>query len=151
MGQCQLKFDATISRKKLDRKIDARNFYLVDRLGSNDFTEKLDGKKYDVNLQPAMCTSVDGLKEHGTGHGFFRTNTSRYNKIMFQATNMVFIALFLVGTLIFFSIDRKYFNDAILYCRDFAPPLMLNIVFPIIFFARNKDAVSFTKRCITCR
>ena len=45
MGQCQLKFDATISRKKLDRKIDARNFYLVDRLGSNDFPKKLDGKK----------------------------------------------------------------------------------------------------------
>ena len=113
--------------------------------------EKLDGKKYDVNLQPAMCTSVDGLKEHGRNNGFFRTNTSRYNKIMFQASNMVLIALFLVGTLIFFSLDRKYFNDAILYCRDFAPPIIINVAFPIIFFARNKDAVSFIKTCMTCR
>ena len=113
--------------------------------------EKQDGKTYDISLQPAICTSLQGLNGHATINGFFRTNTSRYNKIMFQANNMVFIALFLVVTLIFFSLDRKYFNDVILYCQDFAPPLMLNIVFPIIFFARNKDAVSFIKRCITCR
>ena len=113
--------------------------------------EKQDGKMYDISLHPAICTSLQGFNGHATNNGFFRTNTSRYNKIMFQANNMVFIALFLVGTLIFFSLDRKYFNDVILYCQDFAPPLMLNIVFPIIFFARNKDAVSFIKRCITCR
>ena len=113
--------------------------------------EKQDGKTYEISRQPAICTSLRALNGHGTNNGFFRTNTSRYNKIMFQATNMVFIALFLVGTLIFFSIDRKYFNDAILYCRDFAPPIILNVAFPIIFFARNKDAVSFIKTCMTCR
>ena len=113
--------------------------------------EKQDGKMHEISLQPAICTRLQGENGHGTNNGFFRTNTSRYNKIMFQANNMVFIALFLVGTLIFFSLDRKYFNDVILYCQDFAPPLMLNIVFPIIFFARNKDAVLFIKKCMTCR
>ena len=112
--------------------------------------EKQDGKTYEINLKPAS-TILQASNGHGTNNGFFRTNTSRYNKIMFQANNMVFIALFLVGTLIFFSLDRKYFNDVILYCQDFAPPLMLNIVFPIIFFARNKDAVLFIKKCMTCR
>ena len=113
--------------------------------------EKQDGKMYDISLHPAICSSVEGLNGYLTNNGFFRTNTTRYNKIMFQANNMVFISLFLVGTLIFFSLDRKYFNDVILYCQDFAPPLMLNIVFPIIFFARNKDAVLFIKKCMTCR
>ena len=115
--------------------------------------EKQDGKTYEISLQPAICTGPQGLNGHGTNNGFFRTNTTRYNKIMFQACNMVFIALFLFGTYFILHIGTywKYFNDVILYCRDFAPPIMLNIVFPIIFFARNKDASSFIKRCITCR
>ena len=113
--------------------------------------EKQDGKAYDISLHSGICTSVEGSRGHGTNNGFFRANTTRYNNIMFQASNMVFIALFLVGTLISFSLDRKYFNDVILYFRDFAHPMILNVVFPIIFFARNKDALSFIKKCMTCR
>ena len=112
---------------------------------------KQDVKIYDIQLRPTSSANNAESIEHGQINHFIRPNTSRYNKIIFQVSNMMFIALCLFLIFIAFSLDKHEIHFVIKYCHDFAAGIMLSVVIPIIFFVRNKDAVSFIKEYLSCR
>ena len=113
--------------------------------------QKQDDKIYEIQLRPTSSANNVESNEHGQSNDFIRVNTSRYNKIIFQVSNMMFIALCLFLVFIAFSLDKHEIHFLIKYCHDFAAGIMLGVVITIIFFARNKDAVSFIKDCLSCR
>ena len=113
--------------------------------------QKQDVKVYEIQLRPTSSANNVESNEHGQSNDFIRVNTSRYNKIIFQVSNMIFIALCLFLVFIAFSLDKHEIHFLIKYCHDFAAGIMLSVVIPIIFFVRNKDAVSFIKECLSCR
>ena len=113
--------------------------------------QKQDDKIYEIQLRPTSSANNVESNEHGQGNDFIRVNTSRYNKIIFQVSNMMFVALCLFLIFMAFSLDKHEIHFLIKYCHDFAAGIMLGVVIPIIFFVRNKDAVSFIKECLSCR
>ena len=113
--------------------------------------QKQDVKVYEIQLRPTSSTNNAESVEHGHINDLIRANTSRYNKIIFQVSNMMFIALCLFLIFIAFSLDKHEIHFVIKYCHDFAAGIMLSVVIPIIFFVRNKDAVCFIKECLSCR
>lgn len=113
--------------------------------------QKQDDKIYEIQLRPTSSANNVESNEHGQSNDFIRANTNRYNKIIFQVSNMIFIALCLFLVFIAFSLDKHEIHFLIKYCHDFAAGIMLGVVIPIIFFVRNKDAVSFIKEWLSCR
>ena len=113
--------------------------------------QKQDVKVYEIQLRPTSSANNMESNEHGQSNDFIRVNTSRYNKIIFQVSNMIFIALCLFLVFIAFSLDKHEIHFLIKYCHDFAAGIMLSVVIPIIFFVRNKDALCFIKECLSCR
>ena len=113
--------------------------------------QKQDVKIYDIQLRPTSSGNNAESIEHGQINHVIRPNTSIYNKIIFQVSNMMFIALCLFLIFIAFSLDKHEIHFVIKYCHDFAAGIMLSVVIPIIFFVRNKDAISFIKECLLCR
>ena len=113
--------------------------------------QKQDDKIYEIQLRPTSSANNVESNEHGQSNDFIRANTNRYNKIIFQVSNMMFIALCLFLIFIAFSLDKHEIHFLIKYCHDFAAGIMLSVVIPVIFFVRNKDAVCFIKECLSCR
>ena len=115
--------------------------------------QKHDTKIYHIQLRLANDGNADESGRHCETNASFEVNTSIYNKIIFQVTHMMFIGLCLLLLFVIFtiSLDKKDIHFVIRCTKDFAPGILLTVVIPIIFFARNKDALYFVKRCLSCR
>ena len=81
-------------------------------------------------------------------------NTMRYNKILFGVMDMVFYAVFsIIMTIIWLvtRIQHKKANETqekvfiIYYFHDFLPWFIINVIFPCIFFIRNRRARDYVK------
>ena len=115
--------------------------------------QQQDTKVYHIQLR---LTNDGNADESGTNcetNDSFNANTSIYNKIIFQVSHMLFIGLCLLLLFIIFtiSLDKNDIHFVIRCSKDFAPGILLTVIIPIIFFARNKDAFDFVKSCLLCR
>ena len=115
--------------------------------------QKHDTKIYHIQLRVANDGNADESGRNGETNGSFEVNTSIYNKIIFQVSHMMFIGLCLLLLFIIFtiSLDKNDIHFMIRCSKDFAPGILLTVILPFIFFARNKDACYFVKSCVLCR
>ena len=112
--------------------------------------QKEDNIVYSIQLpkksyQNDSLSNGKDVNQHGPS-----TNTKRYNPILFQLENIIWLAIALG---IFFTIQilqRFYTNYASAYLILFVPELMTNVVIPIIFYARNEKARKFVLSCFRC-
>ena len=115
--------------------------------------QKHDTKVYHIQLRLNNGGNADASGRNCETNNSFEVNTSIYNKIIFQVGHMLFIGLCLLLLFIIFtiSLDKKDIHFVIRCSKDFAPGILLTVIIPIIFFARNKDAFYFVKSCLLCR
>ena len=114
--------------------------------------QKHDSKVYHIQLRLANDGNADESGRNCETNGSFNVNTSIYNKIILQVSHMIFIGLCLLLLFIIFtiSLDKNDIHFMIRCSKDFAPGILLTVILPIIFFARNKDAFLFVKSCVLC-
>ena len=114
--------------------------------------QKHDTKVYHIQLRLANDGNADESGRDSEINNSFNVNTSIYNKIIFQVSHMLFIGLCLLLLFIIFtiSLDKNDIHFMIRCSKDFAPGILLTVILPIIFFARNKDAFYFVKSCVLC-
>ena len=75
-----------------------------------------------------------------------RTNTERYNPIMFPLESLVYLTFAMATTVALMalrSLDLKRTHYMLDYLRDFAPGIMFSILIPSIFYARHAKARKF--------
>ena len=115
--------------------------------------QRHDTKIYHIQLRFANDGNADESGRNFETNNSFNVNTSIYNKIIFQVSHMLFIGLCLLLLFIIFaiSLDKKDIHFLIRCSKDFAPGILLTVIIPIIFFARNMDAFYFVKSCFLCR
>ena len=114
--------------------------------------QQQDNKVYDIQLRPDNDVNADESGRACETNGSLKINTNIYNKIIFQASHMLFIALCLFILFIIFaiSIDKNDIHFVIRCSKDFAPGILFSVMIPIIFFVRNKDAFYFVKNGVLC-
>ena len=110
---------------------------------------------FEVNTIQLRLANDGNANESGRNcetNGSIEVNTSIYNKIIFQVSHMLLIGLCLLLLFIIFtiSLDKNDIHFMIRCSKDFAPGILLTVILPIIFFARNKDAFYFVKSCVLC-
>ena len=112
--------------------------------------QKQDNTVYIIKLQTAESPNNTTSSERVLHETSPRVNTSEYNKILFQVNNMMSIGAYVVITMIITILARNdipYFN----YLQEFLPAIMLGIIIPCIFYARNSKARLFIKECFVKR
>ena len=79
------------------------------------------------------------------------TNTTRYNPILFQLENIIFVSITLALFLVMIIVSTRYVNHLSDYAREFLPGIMFSFVFPCIFYLRNANVRKFIVSCFVSR
>ena len=76
-----------------------------------------------------------------------QTNTARYNPILFQLQQLIWLAIALGIFFVIQILQPFYTNYASAYAKVFFPSLMTNFVMPCMFYARHAKARKFVASC----
>ena len=107
--------------------------------------EKQDNPVYIISLPPTQTTD-ENRSEHHMTTGTQRTNTERYNPIMFPLGSLGYLTFAMATTVALTalrSLDLNKTHYMLDYLRDFAPGFMFSILIPLIFYARHAKARKF--------
>ena len=107
--------------------------------------EKQDNPVYIISLPPTQTTD-ENRSEHHMMTGTQRTNTERYNPIMFPLGSLGYLTFAMATTVALTalrSLDLNKTHYMLDYLRDFAPGFMFSILIPLIFYARHVEARTF--------
>ena len=107
--------------------------------------EKQDNPVYIISLPPTQTTDENRSRHHMTA-GTQRTNTERYNPIMFPLGSLVYLTFAMATTVALTalrSLDLNKTHYMLDYLRDFCPGFMFSIVIPVFFYARHAKARKF--------
>ena len=76
-----------------------------------------------------------------------QANTARYNPILFQLQQLIWLAIALGIFFVIQILQLFYTNYASAYTKLFFPSLMTNFVMPCMFYARHAKARKFVASC----
>ena len=105
-----------------------------------------------IQLPPHPCQNASVLDRNDDRiHRAPQANTTRYNPILFQLENIICLAIMLGICIVIIILQQFSSNHASDYAKQFTPGLMINVVMPCIFYARNAKARKFVVSCFGCR
>ena len=105
-----------------------------------------------IQLPPHPCQNASVLDRNDDRiHRAPQANTTRYNPILFQLENIIWVAIMLGICIVIIILQQFSSNHASDYAKQFTPGLMINVVMPCIFYARNAKARKFVVSCFVCR
>ena len=113
--------------------------------------QKEDNIVYSIQLpkksyQNDSLSNGNDVNQHGTS-----TNTKRYNPILFQFENIIYVAIILGLHLAIITLPKMYPNHVSDYVKLCFVPMMVNFFMPFMFYMRNAKARSFVVSCFTKR
>ena len=113
--------------------------------------QKEDNIVYSIQLpkksfQNDSLSNGNDVNQHGPS-----TNTKRYNPILFQFENVIYVAIILGLHLAIITLPKMYTNHVSDYVKLCFVPMMVNFFMPFMFYMRNAKARSFVVSCFTNR
>ena len=113
--------------------------------------QKEDTMVYSIQLPKKSCQNDSQSNVHDANQNGPSTNTKRYNPILFQLENILYLAIILGIHLAMITLRKMYTNHVSDYIELFFVPIMMNFVMPLMFYVRNAKARTFVVSRFTSR
>ena len=110
-----------------------------------------DNTVYIIRIPPNSSPSDSVSNGNNAIYHSHSTNTQRYNPILFQLENIIFVSITLALFLVMIIVSTRYVNHLSDYAREFLPGIMFCFVFPCIFYLRNANLRKFIVSCFVSR
>ena len=113
--------------------------------------QKEDTMVYSIRLPKKSCQNDSQSNVHHANQQGPSTNTKRYNPILFQFENILYLAIILGIHLAMLTLREIYTNHVSDYIELFFVPIMVNFIMPSMFYVRNAQVRTFVVSCFTNR
>ena len=113
--------------------------------------QKEENTVYIIRIPPNSSRSGSVSNGNDAIYHSQPTNTQRYNPILFQLENIIFVSITLALFLVMTIVRTRYVNHLSDYAREFLPGIMFSFVFPCIFYLRNANVRKFIVSCFVSR
>ena len=110
-----------------------------------------DNTVYIIRIPPNSSRSGSVSNGNNAMYNSQKTNTKRYNPILFQLENIIFVSITLALFLAMTIVSTRYVNHLSDYAREFLPGMMFSFIFPCIFYLRNANFRKFIVSCFVSR
>ena len=98
-----------------------------------------DNTVYIIRIPPNSSRSRSVSNGNNAIYNSQTTNTKRYNPILFQLENIIYLTITLALFFVMTIVSKRYVNHLSDYAREFLPGIMFSFVFPCIFYFRNAN------------
>ena len=110
-----------------------------------------DNRVYIIRLPPNSCSNNSVSNDNAAVNPSYPQNTTRYNPILYQLGSIIHVAILFslyFVILIFQTVCSNHLSD---YAMNFLPGIMINTIFPLIFYVQNPKARRFIVSCLVSR
>ena len=110
-----------------------------------------DNTVYIIRIPPNSSRSRSVSNGNNAIYNSQTTNTKRYNPILFQLENIIYLTITLALFFVMTIVSKRYVNHLSDYAREFLPGIMFSFIFPCKFYVRNANFRKFIVSCFVSR
>ena len=110
-----------------------------------------DNTVYVIQIPQNLSRSDSASNGNNAIYRVQTTNTKRYNPILFQLENIIYLTITLALFFVMIIVSKRYVNHLSDYAREFLPGIMFSLIFPCIFYLRNANFRKFIVSCFVSR
>ena len=110
-----------------------------------------DNTVYIIRIPPNSSRSRSVSNGNNSIYNSQTINTKRYNPILFQLENIIYLTITLALFFVMIIVSKRYVNHLSDYAREFLPGIMFSFIFPCIFYVRNANFRKFIVSCFVSR